>query len=268
MCGIAGLVCVRDGCEERDHVALVSRMCDVQVHRGPDDRGTSSLGRVCLGSNRLSIIDLSPAGHMPMADHRGRYWITYNGETYNFRSLRDTLAAHGHTFASHTDTEVVMCAFRQWGTASFERLVGMFAFAVVDLDRRTVTLVRDRFGKKPLYYTHQDGHVLFASEVKTLLRVSGSARPNAQRLIEWSLYRNADFGSADTLVEGVFALQPGHFLTITDGQAGTQQCYYTPDAQVDRGTFDRFRALPPRAAMDEIEARLVSSVRARLMSEV
>ena len=95
MCAIAGLVCLKAGCREQDHVALVSHMCDVQVHRGPDDRGVRALPDVCLGSNRLSIIDLSKAGHMPMANQSGRYWIVYNGENYNFQQLRTELVSLG-----------------------------------------------------------------------------------------------------------------------------------------------------------------------------
>ncbi len=268
MCGIAGLACLTDGCREQDHVALVSRMCDVQVHRGPDDRGVSSLGSVCLGSNRLSIIDLSQAGHMPMADRSGRNWIAYNGETYNFGTLREELAALGETFASRTDTEVVLYAFQRWGTAAFERLVGMFAFAILDRETDTLTLVRDRFGKKPLYYTRHDGHFLFASEVKALLRVRDRLRPNYQRLTEWSLYRNADFGSPDTLIEDVSSLPAGHYLTVSRGVVGPPRCYYSPDADIDAGVYERFRRLSSAEATAEVEALLQQSVRARLVSDV
>jgi asparagine synthase (glutamine-hydrolysing) len=268
MCGIAGLVCLRDGCREPDHLALVGRICDLQVHRGPDDRGVMQLGRVCLGSNRLSIIDLSAAGHMPMADPDGRVWIVYNGETYNFQTLRHELSQQGYTFASRTDTEVVLAAFRRWGTPSFDRLVGMFAFAVFDRATDTLTLVRDRFGKKPLYYTQIDGHFVFASEIKSLLGVGPAPRPNYQRLIEWSLYRNADFGSADTLIESVSALPAGHYLTVTGRSVGTPRRYYAPEDQVDRDRYAAFRRAPADSVTADIESQLASSVRARLVSDV
>src|SRR5262245_9211397 len=214
MCAIAGLVCLKEQCRHQDHAAIVRRMCDLQVHRGPDDQGVSSLGPVCLGSNRLSIIDLSRAGHMPMSDETRSWWIVYNGETYNFRQLRDELLSHGCAFHSKTDTEVVLRAFQHWGEGCFDRLVGMFAFAIFDRQTNTITLARDRFGKKPLYYTCRDGHFYFASEVKSLLQACGDPRPNYQRLIEWSLYRNVDFGSPDTLIEEVSSLPPGHFLRV------------------------------------------------------
>lgn len=268
MCGIAGLVCLKSGCREQDHVALVSHMCDVQVHRGPDDRGVHALPDVCLGSNRLSIIDLSKAGHMPMSTEGGRYWIVYNGETYNFQQLRAELVSLGYRFASNTDTEVVLRAFEHWGDGCFERLVGMFAFAIFDSDTGTLTLARDRFGKKPLYYTHHDGHFLFASEVKALLRICSDPRPNYQRLIEWSLFRNADFGSPDTLIDGLSSLQPGHFVKICRARLGTPQSYYSPASQVRADVYERFMRASPQTVTAEIESLIQASVRARLVSDV
>jgi len=268
MCAIAGLFCLTSSCRAEDHVALVNRMCEAQEHRGPDDRGVSSHDAVCLGSNRLSIIDLSKAGHMPMPDEGGRRWIVYNGETYNFRQLRDELTALGHRFRSNTDTEVVMHAFEQWGEACFDCLVGMFAFAVFDGTTGVLTLVRDRFGKKPLYYTCRDGHFLFASEVKALLRVSGKRKPNYQRLLEWSLYRNADFGAPDTLIADLSSLPPGHFLQVRRGEVGAVRSYYAPASQVDPAVYERFSREPPAAVTAELEARLQASVRARLVSDV
>lgn len=249
-------------------MTLVTKMCDLQVHRGPDDQGVSTLGRVCLGANRLSIIDLSRAGHMPMSDGTGRFWIAYNGETYNFQQLRNELGSHGHTFFSKTDTEVVLRAFQQWGDACFDRFVGMFACAILDRDTGTLTLARDRFGKKPVYYTRRDGHFLFASEVKALLHVCNEVRPNYQRLIEWSLYRNADFGSPDTLIENLSSLPPGHFLKICHDKIDTPRCYYSPSSQVDSTTYDRFSRQSPRTVTAEIESLLQASVRARLVSDV
>src|ERR1044071_7142448 len=108
MCGISGLACLGTGCRPEDHERIVRRMCDLQHHRGPDDRGTVNVDNFCLGSNRLKILDLSAAGHMPMAE--AGWWIVFNGEIYNFRELRTTLEAEGHTFRTHTDTEVVIHA--------------------------------------------------------------------------------------------------------------------------------------------------------------
>jgi asparagine synthase (glutamine-hydrolysing) len=229
-------------------------MCDLQIHRGPDDYGIASLGHVCLGSNRLSIIDLSTAGHMPMSDEEEGCWIVYNGEIYNFQELRQELERCGHRFRSKTDTEVVLHAFQQWGEQCLERFVGMFAFALFDRHTDTVTLVRDRFGKKPLYYTCRNGHFLFTSEMKTLMRVCDDLQLNYQRLIEWSLYRNVDFGSPDTLVENLYSLPPGYVLRIRQGQVEAPRCYYSPASQVEPDLYERFRQQSPQSLTAEIES--------------
>ena len=268
MCAVAGLICQKGSCSEENHLCVVREMCDLQSHRGPDDRGVVSLGHVCLGSNRLSIIDLTQAGHMPMADEDERWWISYNGEVYNFTELREELIRCGHTFRSRTDTEVVLHAFKEWGEKCVDRFVGMFAFAVYDRQSDTVTLVRDRFGKKPLYYTHRDGHVLFSSEMKALMAVCDGLKPNQQRLIEWSLYRNVDFGSSETLVENLFALLPGHLVRIRRGRLESPHCYYSPEAQVDPDRYDRFSRQPLESTTAELESLLLSSVRDRLVSDV
>ena len=268
MCAIAGLICLKRQCREEDHLRIVRKMCDIQSHRGPDDSGVVSLGHVCFGSNRLSIIDLSAAGHMPMADTEENFWIVYNGETYNFQTLREELIRCGHVFRSKTDTEVVLHAFKQWGEECFERFAGMFAFAIYDRRNDTVTLVRDRFGKKPLYYTCADRHVLFASEMKVLLQVSDAPKVNRQRLMEWSLYRNVDFGSSSTLVENIFSLPAGHFLQIHEGRIGTPQRYYSVESEVDAATYERFDRQPRKDLVAEIESLVLTGVQERLVSDV
>jgi asparagine synthase (glutamine-hydrolysing) len=268
MCGIAGLVCVRPSCRDDDHLRVVQTMCDVQFHRGPDDNGVVALGHVCLGANRLSIIDLTAAGHMPMRDEQEQWWIAYNGEVYNFGELREELLRCGHTFRSRTDTEVVLRAYQQWGEQCLDRFVGMFAFAVYDQTTDTLTLARDRFGKKPLYYSQRDGHVLFASEMKALLAVRDHLTLNRQRLIEWSLYRNVDFGSPETLVDDVLALLPGHLVKIRHGRLEPPQAYYRPEAQVDPARYDRLGRQPVEATVSEVESLIVTSVTERLISDV
>src|SRR5262245_36230583 len=268
MCAIAGLVCLKRQCHEEDHRAVVGKMCDLQHHRGPDDRGVVSLDHVCLGSDRLSIIDLSEAGHMPMSDENEDWWITYNGEVYNFRELREELIRCGHTFRSRTDTEVVLHAFKEWGEGCLDRFVGMFAFAVYNQQSDTLTLARDRFGKKPLYYTLQNGHLIFASEMKTLLLRCDSPKLNEQRLIEWSLYRNVDFGSSETLIENIFSLLPGHLVTIEQGRIQSPRCYYSPDLQVDRDRYQHLSRQNPEVISQTVESLIESSVKARLVSDV
>jgi asparagine synthase (glutamine-hydrolysing) len=243
-------------------------MCELQTHRGPDDRGVISLGHACLGSNRLSIIDLSAAGHMPMADADENLWIVYNGETYNFQTLGEELNRCGHVFRSRTDTEVVLHAFTQWGEQCFERLAGMFAFAIYDRRNDTVTLVRDRFGKKPLYYTCDNKHILFASELKVLLQVTDNLKLNRQRLMEWSLYRNVDFGSPNTLIENIFSLPAGHFLQIHHGRIGAPQRYYSVETEVDAATYAGLDQRPQKEVVAEIESLILTGVQERLVSDV
>jgi asparagine synthase (glutamine-hydrolysing) len=242
-------------------------MCDLQAHRGPDDDGIISIDNVCLGTVRLSIIDLTEAGHMPMADESGRWWISYNGEVYNFKAMREELSCYGHKFRSQTDTEVVLHAFMEWGEACLERFVGMFAFAIYDRQTSTVTLIRDRFGIKPLYYTRLDGHVLFASEMKVLTQVSSRLRINKQRLIEWCLYRNVDVLNPETLVEDLYSVLPGHVVTIKQGGVSSR-CYYSPPLQVEQYLYNQFASERPEAVIADIEAAIHQSVKDRLVSDV
>ena len=175
MCGIAGIVSV----EPERHIA---GMLQAVEHRGRDDEGVWTSDaiddrerRVCLGHRRLAIIDTSSAGHQPMLSADGRYVITFNGEIYNYRELREELKGKGHVFRTETDTEVLIAAFAQWGNGCLPRLNGMFAFAIWDNRERTLTLARDHVGIKPLYYFHQPagaGHprrLSFASEIKAIL---------------------------------------------------------------------------------------------------
>lgn len=268
MCGVAGVVCLGSTCGDDEHVRLVKGMCDLQVHRGPDHTGVVSLGNVCLGANRLSIIDLTAAAHMPMSTDDARWWITYNGEVYNFQVLRAELARRGYVFRSRSDTEVVLRAFEEWGKNCVERFVGMFAFAIYDRHTDTLTLARDRFGKKPLYYMSHGRHVLFASELKALMPFGGDLRVNERRLLEWTLYRSADAGSSETLVEGIVALPPGHLMRITRGRLEPPRRYYAAESRVDAEQWERLGRAPIRAVVGEIEGAIVQSIGDRLVSDV
>jgi len=242
MCGICGI-----WSWQRDNHTLrhVLRMNQAQRHRGPDDegyvfiqvdgdafleaRGEDTQGSadmpdvhtveveqfdLVLGSRRLAILDLSPSGHMPMSFAGGRYWITYNGEIYNYRELRQTLEEKGHTFHSETDTEVILAAYAQWGTDCLHRLNGMFAFALWDAYRRVLFCARDRFGIKPFYYCLTPRMFAFASELKGLLQ-----HPSVSRdLDEETVYDYLVLGLSDHAARTFFAdirpLMPGHYLLI------------------------------------------------------
>ena len=167
MCGIAGVARTRP---VEDQSVLVA-MRDSLRHRGPDDAGVwwTPDARVGLANRRLAIIDLSSAGHQPMADGSGKAWITFNGEIYNHRDLRRELEARGHRFRTTTDTEVVLEAYAAWGVDCLSRLNGMFAFALYDVQARRLFLARDRAGEKPLFYIHDTNGLAFASELKGLM---------------------------------------------------------------------------------------------------
>jgi len=213
MCGICGTA----GFAQRESL---NRMIDLMAHRGPDDRGVfvSPDRAFGLGNCRLSIIDLSASGHMPMSNEDGAIWLSYNGEIYNFPSLRTELEARGHRFRSRTDSEVLIHGYEQWGPALFERLNGMFAMALVDLRNRPgeLLLARDRFGVKPLYYAQLNDNLIFASEIKALLSIPGVPR----ELDLDSLHRYLAFlwvPGPETMFKQIYKLAPGHYLQWRDG---------------------------------------------------
>src|ERR1044072_3124643 len=171
MCGIVGMVNWGDR-----HTLM--RMNHLQAHRGPDDEGLWETqlpdgAYVGLGSRRLAILDLSPSGHMPMSTPDGRLTITYNGEVYNYPTLRQELEAKGYQFRSHSDTEAILYLYQEYGAESVRRLNGMFALAIWDDARQELFLARDHFGIKPLYYCQQNHRLAFASEIKALLELPG-----------------------------------------------------------------------------------------------
>jgi asparagine synthase (glutamine-hydrolysing) len=212
MCGIAGIF-DRHARGVSEHV--LQEMARSIRHRGPDDEGWYAAPRVGLANVRLAILDVTDAGHQPMATEDGRFVIVYNGELYNFRELERELEDLGHAFRSRCDTEVVLYAFQEWGPASLDRFDGMFAFAVWDEVEQRLFLARDRFGIKPLYYGSHDGRVFFASEIKALLTGGFPARVCYPALGEYFTFQNV-FSDA-TLFEGVRMLPAGHTLVLADG---------------------------------------------------
>lgn len=267
MCGLAGLVRLDGSAAGQVDAAVVRSMCELTSYRGPDDQGVQTIGPVCLGSRRLAIIDLSPAGHMPMSDPTGRWWIVYNGEAYNFQVTRDELEGAGVVFRSHSDTEVLLQAWIAWGAACLDRFAGMFAFAIYDAHINELTLGRDRYGVKPLYWTEDDRAILFASEIKALMQHRRSNRIDRQSLNEWWLYRNVDALTPETLIDGIQQLMPGHLARIRAGKVVIEPWYSVLD-RVDEGEYRRLAALPADRVVAEVEEQLDESVRLRLVSDV
>jgi asparagine synthase (glutamine-hydrolysing) len=213
MCGIAGVVHLTG---EAVREAVLRPMTDAIAHRGPDGEGWWVRGPVGLGNRRLSIIDLSNQGAQPLLNEEGTVAVTYNGELYNFRALRRELETRGHRFRSRTDTEVVVHAYEEWGDECVARFNGMFAFALHDArsgQRGRVLLARDRYGVKPLYYAATGTHVVFASEIKALLKhPSVAVRPSYAAISEYFTFQN--IFSDLTLFEGIHLLPPGTLLTL------------------------------------------------------
>jgi asparagine synthase (glutamine-hydrolysing) len=262
MCGISGLV----NCGSRE---VLARMTHVQAHRGPDDSGLweqrfpdgSYIG---LGSRRLAILDLSPSGHMPMANENRSVFITYNGEVYNFRALRRELEAKGFRFVSDTDTEVVLHLYEAEGPDCVKRLNGMFAFAICDMRWSTPTLflARDHFGVKPFYYWYRGRQMAFASEIKALLEVPGI---NAE-LDPESLHQYLTFlwvPDPNTMFRGIHKLPAGHYALLNSGQLRVTRYW---DLAFPTREHDFPQSEEDLAA--EIRARFRDSVEAQMISDV
>jgi asparagine synthase (glutamine-hydrolysing) len=267
MCGLAGLIRVDGGPVGAEDARLVRAMCDLIAYRGPDDSGVQSVGAACLGSRRLAIIDLSAAGHMPMSDPSGRWWIAYNGEAYNFADVRAELEQLGVRFRSNTDTEVLLQAWIAWGRQGLERFVGMFAFAIYDRETGELALGRDRFGVKPLYWTRDNNRIAFASEIKSLMLARTTNALDRQTLGQWWLYRNVDALIETTLIEGINKLLPGHLAIIRDGEVRVE-AWYSPLEHVDESEYRRLAGFSEQDICDHIERQLEEAVRLRLVSDV
>jgi len=279
MCGIAGII---DVSPQYLLQTDLQKMTDLVAHRGPDDEGmvlfnTEGTGNVVtnkhveasgpwiagLGHRRLSIIDLSQAGHQPMRDASGRYWIVYNGEVYNYVEVREELQNLGRVFQSRTDSEVLLQAFIEWGPDCLSRFNGMWALTIYDCYTGTLFCARDRYGIKPFYYAFEKGRFAFASEIKQLLALPWVSREtNRDRLADfflWGLETHTD----ETFFVSVRSLPGSHYVILSreDIVHGhfEPQCYWSPSKEgylVDKQAINAFRDL------------LSDSVRLRLRSDV
>jgi len=257
MCGIGGKLFF-----DRARVvdpALLSQMSAVLRHRGPDDAGVYYDGQIGLAHRRLSIIDLSPAGHQPMSNIDGTVWITYNGEVYNFLDLRKELENDGVTFRSKTDTEVILSLYERHGTDCIRYLRGMFAFAIWDGRSRSLFLARDRLGKKPLYYYHDAEKFVFASEPKGILQdpeIPVSADFQA-------IHHYLTFGyvpSPQSAFLGFRKLPPAHYLVVRDGKVQVERYW--------RLRYDLKNRLTEEEQCEQLLANLREAVRIRMISDV
>jgi asparagine synthase (glutamine-hydrolysing) len=236
-------------------------------HRGPDDFGVrwSDDGRVGLAFRRLAIIDLTPAGHQPMSDVGGELWVVFNGEIYNFADLRIELAAMGHPFRSESDTEVILAAYREWGTDCLSRLNGMFAFAIHDARRRQIFMARDRAGEKPLFYALSGSTLRFASELKGLLADPAFPRRVDHEALDCYLAMGFVPGERCMLL-GANKLPPAHAL-LFDLDAGRSRVWrYWSLPELDPATAAGYG--DEDALLNELEELLEDSVRRQLVADV
>ncbi len=255
MCGIAGII------GKNDH-DLMKKMLDVIAHRGPDDSGIKSFTNgdgVVLGHRRLSIIDLSEQGHQPMCNEDGKLWVVFNGEIYNFAEIRKDLEQAGHEFKSHSDTEVILHGYEEWGEEVIHRFVGMFTFCLFDTVTGNTIVARDRLGIKPLYYIRHGNFFAFSSEIKSLLEL-----PEVERAMDMaSLDDYLTYGyvpGPSTMFKGIKKLQPGCIATYKSGELAIRKYWELPEPTPENKGIDE--------QAEELESILTLAVKDRLVSDV
>lgn len=265
MCGIVGILTREVQGRERLTRDVVA-MADTLTHRGPDDAGKwiDEDQGVALGHRRLAILDLSPAGHQPMCNETGRVWLVFNGEIYNFPSLRAELEAEGHIFRSKTDSEVVVHAYEQYGDDFVRRLDGMFALALWDQDRERLILARDRAGKKPLYYyAGCASHLVFGSEIKALL--ANSLVPGSLNAEAIPLYLTYGYVPCpETFYRDVLQIPPASYLVVEQGKVLGPFRYW----ELTFPLVGEERRVSETEACLEIRRLLTSAIERRLLSDV
>jgi asparagine synthase (glutamine-hydrolysing) len=274
MCGIAGFIGSSwnggvDDCEE-----IARRMASALAHRGPDDEGTwvDAEAGVGLGHRRLSILDLSAEGHQPMHSVDGRYVLTFNGEIYNFQQLRRELENSGHRFRGHSDTEVMLAAFCQWGfLPAVKRFIGMFAFALWDRRAGLLHLARDRAGEKPLYYGRAGRALVFGSELKAL-RAHPDSCAGIDRHALALLLRHGYIPAPFCIYENTYKLPPGCALTLTpahcrDRKTAAPTPYWSAQSMAEAGIAHPFEG-SEQEATDRLQSLLRQSVAQQMVADV
>jgi len=254
MCGICGIINFNSLPVQEESIR---RMMHMQKHRGPDDEGVFIHDNIGLGFVRLSIIDLTSAGHQPFHSNNQHYVMVYNGELYNYIELREELKALGHSFHTQTDTEVLLTAYQQWGKDCLHRLNGMWAFVIYNKQSGEIFGARDRFGIKPFYYQHTDNQFLFASEIPPILKIS-KEKPQAdmQSVFDYLAFNRTDQTEA-TFFNKIKKLQHGHCFTINNSGLKISQWY---------NLRDNLKA--PFISADEFREYFNSSIQLRLRSDV
>ncbi|MDZ7332186.1 MAG: asparagine synthase (glutamine-hydrolyzing), partial [candidate division KSB1 bacterium] len=255
MCGICGMIW-SDPNRSVDQM-VIQKMCDVIVHRGPDEEGNYVTGNVGLGMRRLSIIDLD-TGKQPISNEDDTLWIVFNGEIYNFQEIRDELEKRGHRFKTRSDTETILHAYEQYGEACVQLLNGMFAFAIWDSRDQSLFLARDRLGKKPLYYLHDKDRFIFGSEIKSILQAEDIPRRIDLEALDHFLtfeYIPAPL----SIFQDIRKLPPAHTLKFKRGEIRVRS-YWEMQLRSNGATPDQLKAQLRDLLQDAVRLRLVSDV--------
>ena len=260
MCGIAGIFHYGSSPGPGLSESVGLAMTESLQHRGPDGGGLVVMPRLLLGHRRLAILDLSRLGHQPMSDERRRVWLAYNGEVYNFRALRRELEQKGHAFRSHTDTEVVLRGYLEWGRDVVQRLNGMFAFALYDTAAESLWLVRDGVGIKPLFYRDDGTRLWFGSELKAIL-----SDPEVERSPDWAaldaFLTFAYVPAPATGFAGIRQLLPGQWLLAQPGRVEVQRWFRLPYP-------DGPQAWGEQESVDRLDAAVRTAVARQMISDV
>ncbi len=262
MCGICGYISRKRITEEQ-----LRAMNDTMYHRGPDDGGAEIYEmrggwQVGFAQRRLSILDLSQLGHQPMHSEDRRISVVYNGEIYNFQELREELA--DYSFRSDCDTEVIIAAYLKWGIACLERFNGMFAIALYDRESQEVYLVRDRIGKKPLYYWYEDGELVFASELKPIMKCPGFTAKIEERVLSRYLFQQY-INAPESIYQNVYKVEPGAVLRFYQGGISTWK-YWDIKEVYHRAQTERIEDY--KEAKEQLKTLLKQSVKMRMIADV
>jgi len=261
VCGIAGIV---NYSMDRLDRRIVEDMVDVMGHRGPDGRGVFMDKHVAFGHVRLSIIDLA-GSHQPLANEDDSVWVTFNGEIYNYRELREELLAKGHHFRTQGDTETLVHLYEDQGQDMLHRLKGMFAFAIWDKARRRLLMARDRMGIKPLYYCQRGDDFVFASELKAFFQHPQiSPTPSVEGIWHYLTYRSVP--SPATLFEDIIKVRPGYSVIVTKGDMRCQPYWDIPLRH--RDALGGGTVCSPEVMQEHVESLLTTAVKRRLISDV
>src|SRR5437867_3521662 len=257
MCGIAGIYDLRG---RKIDPADLELFTAILKHRGPDDKGTWHHNRIGLAHTRLSIIDLSSKGHQPMSNEDGTIWITFNGEIYNFMDLREGLEKSGHKFNSNTDTEVLIHLYEEKGIDCLQYLRGMFAFALWDENEERLILVRDRIGKKPLFYTIQNDRVVFASELKAI-----ASLPWIEKQVDLeslaSVFAFDHVPWPKSIYKNIYKLPPSSYAIFDKQNRGVIKRYWKLDLQ-------KTESISEDEACEQLREIMKQSIMLRLRSDV